>query len=51
MLVLLGIAALLAGICILLYRPSPEGGAPGCLLMTLGGLSLVIAAFAALMGA
>ncbi len=47
---LVGILAVIAGSAIVLWLPSPKGGAPGCLLATVGGFVLLIALGVALMG-
>ena len=47
---LLGIVGLAAGFAIIIWRPSPEGGAPGCAIMGVAGALIVFVLVGALLG-
>ncbi len=49
-LIQLGFLAMLGGFCIVVWWPSPQGAAPGCLTMTAGLLVFVAAVVMALVG-
>lgn len=46
----LGFLAMIGGFCIVIWWPSPQGAAPGCLTMTVGLLVFAGAIVSALIG-